>query len=152
MRRLAPRVAAVLVATGLGAAVAYATREVAAGAGARRPAAVERVTRALDRLEPATSTELAAALVAAGTPAGFASPWREELELAALVLGRDREALARFGTASPPAPARARARLRLALDAKDPALRAQAIEALRRAYPASAAARVFAPRPRGDGR
>lgn len=151
MRRLV-RVAAVLAAVGAGGAIAYLTRKGAAAPGAGRPAAVERVTRALDRLDPASPSDLAAALADAGPSARFVSPWREELELAALVLGKDRAALERFAVASPPLPPRARARLRLALDVKDPALKDSAFEALRGAYPGSAAARVFAARTRGDGR
>jgi len=131
---------------------AYLTRRSPSSPGAARPPAVERVTKALDRFDAASPADLAASLAAAGAPSGYATPWREELELAALVLGRDRAALERFAAASPPLPSRARARLRLALDTKDAALRAEALDALRCAFPDSAAARVFAPRSRGDGR
>lgn len=151
MRRLL-RVAAVLAALAVGGVVAYLTRPRATVRGAGRPAAVERVTKALDRLDPAAPADLSASLAAAGAASGYPSPWREELELAALVLAKDRPALERFAAASPPQPARARARLRLALEAKEPASRTAALGTLKDAYPASAAARVFAPRPRGDGR
>lgn len=151
MGRLA-RVAAAVLALVIGGAIGYATRRPRAARPNERPAAVARVVRALDRLGPTTRDDLASALQAAGSPAGFASPWREELELGAWALAGDRVALEAFARASPPAPARARAWLRLALEAPDSARRASALEALEATYPASAAARVYGASPTGPSK
>ena len=146
------RVSAAVLALVIGGLVAYGTRSTAPERRNPRPAPVERVVRALDRLGPTTRDELSAALAAAGAPAGFSSPWREEVELGALVFAGDRAALEAFAKARPPSPARARAWVRLALDGADADLRRAALDGLRADYPDSAAARVFDVRSKGSGK
>ncbi len=136
------RVAAVVLALGVGWGVAYCTRPAPTARVGARPAAVERAVKALDRWSPSTRDDLATALASAGPPANFDSPWREELELGALVLADDRAGIEAFASATPPSPARARARLRLALDVAGDERRAM-LGRLRATYPDSAAARVY---------
>ena len=143
------RVAAAVLALVFGGLLAYLTRSTAPRRSNARPAAVERVVKALDRFGPATRDDLATALASAGSAASFASPWRDELELGALVLAGDRASIEAFASAPTLSPARARAWLRLSTDGPDADRRAAALESLRARYPNSAAARVFDARETG---
>lgn len=148
----AARVGLALVALGAGAAAGFVTRTSSTGRAASRPAAVERVARALDGSPSASAVELAAALEAAGDAASWPSPWREEIELGRVVASGDRAALTAFASASPPSPARARAWVRLASDAPDAEARRRCLDELVRRHPDSAAARVQRSRAWSPGR
>ena len=145
MRRLA-RALAVVAALGTGAAIGVATRSRGRIAASARPPDVERVVRALDRWNAAAPAELTAALEAVGPPSRLASPWREEVELAGIVLAADPAALEAFARGTPDVPARARAWLRLMNDPRGALTRAAALRELRARHPDSAAATVFGAR------
>jgi hypothetical protein len=129
-----------LVALGLGA-LAGGFAPPTEAPSARRPGGVENALRALDQFERGGALPaLAAASAAAGPASNRPSPWREEIELVAVVATGDDDALWRFSTATPPGPARARGLRILVRTAKTSERRAAAAQRLAADYPESWAA------------
>ncbi len=115
--------------------------------GEARPGAVEKALRALDAYERrGDRTGLERALADVGDRRRLDPPFRDEVELVAIVTAGDDAALWRFALDGPRSPARARALLRLATTGGD-ADRARAAARFVADYPGSwAAARLRGPR------
>jgi hypothetical protein len=134
-------VGAVVLAGAAGVGVGVLARP---GEGDRRarPRAVEAVLRAYERRDEA---DLRAAQEAAGDPARYESPWREELRFVRAAAARDWEALEGLGYDGPRAAPAARALRLLAESHPDDARRARARARFARDFPHSWAARGRGP-------
>lgn len=143
------RLATVVLAAAAGGAGLGGLARPRAPSGPERPAVVETLLRAVDRGDLGA---VRGALAAAGPAAGYASPWRDEVELASLVAAADDDALWAFAVAPPPGAARARALLWLRERGKEPPTRDRAAERLATDYPRSWALRTSGVRARGATR